>query len=150
MSVRVLCLVDAYLSASFYDTLAIYHGFIASPTGSLSSPSPLLLSAICTAASSRSSSVRRTAKNQTNSSSIWSQLFDKALLRLLNDTRDKTWDDVVGLCIAMTWYWKADGSTSGLIYGCYLATLTPHLADVRSRRVWDFLQVRCAHHLALC
>ena len=118
---------------SFYDTLAIYHGFIPSPQ--VTSPSPLLLAAITAAAAKR-------CPDQTVSDrDVWVALFDRALLRLLSETREKTWDDVVGLCIARTWFWKADGATSGLIYGCFMTTLSPQLADMRGRRVWDFLQV---------
>ena len=50
----------------------------------------------------------------------------------------------MGLGIARTWFWKADEITSGLIYGAFVETLTPAMADVRSRRVWDFLEVRFA------
>jgi hypothetical protein len=61
---------------------------------------------------------------------------------LMYEIRPKTWDDVVGLGIARTWFWKADEITSGMIYGAYLETLSPTLADGgRSRRIWDFLEV---------
>jgi hypothetical protein len=51
------------------------------------------------------------------------------------------WDDVVALCIARTWFWEGTAATSGLIYGHFLSTLNPNTADLRSQRVWNFLQV---------
>lgn len=56
-------------------------------------------------------------------------------------TVPKTWDDVVGLGIARTWFWKADEITSGLVYGAFVETSTPDRGDFRDRRVWDFLEV---------
>lgn len=72
---------------------------------------------------------------------MWEELFRRALVRLLYEVRPKSWDDVVGLGIARTWFWKADEITSGLIYGSFVETSAPTLGDVRSRRVWDFLEV---------
>ncbi|ORY35924.1 hypothetical protein BCR39DRAFT_513110 [Naematelia encephala] len=131
----------ALLWEYFYDTLAIYHGFVAGL--SVDSPSPLLLAAIATAAAKRSTG--ELALHQ----AAWLQLFERALIRLLSDTSEKTWDDAVGLCIARTWFWKADVTTSGLILGTYMATLAPNTVDVRSRRVWDFLQITALSQAAL-
>lgn len=75
---------------------------------------------------------------------IWEELFQRALIKLLYEVRPKSWDDVVGVGIARTWFWKADEITAGLVYGCFVETTVPTEADVRSRRVWDFLEVRTA------
>lgn len=123
-----------HVGYSFHASLGIFHGFTASPESG--TPSPLLFSAIVTAAAKRYD-VALIAPI-----SAWEDLFQKALLRLMYEIRPKTWDDVVGLGIARTWFWKADEITSGMIYGAYLETLSPTLADGgRSRRIWDFLEV---------
>jgi hypothetical protein len=118
---------------SFYEHLAIYHGFI--PHSQPETPSPLLLASIAAASAQRATgSLALHAKT-------WIELFHRAVSSLLSEVCERTWDDVVGLCIARTWYWKSNPATSGLIYGQFLATLSPASADVRSRRVWDFMNV---------
>ena len=122
------------LTASFYDTLAIFHGFIAFP--SITTPSPLLFTAITAAAAKRAAGRVKTDPSR------WEKLYRRALSRYLFETQERrSWDDVVGLGIARTWFWKADATTSAIVHGAFVATLSPLSADARSRRVWDFLQV---------
>jgi hypothetical protein len=117
----------------FYESLAIFHGFTAS--SDTDTPSPLLFSAVVTASAKRFTGTLSTPVEH------WEELFQRALIRLLYITVPKTWDDVVGLGIARTWFWKADEITSGLIYGSFVETTTPNQNDYRNRRVWDFLEV---------
>lgn len=123
----------------FYASLAIFHGFTAS--SELDAPSPLLFSAVVTA-----SAKRYTGPTLSTPVGRWEELFQRALVRLLYITVPKTWDDVVGLGIARTWFWKADEITAGLIYGSYVETRTPNQKDARDRRVWDFLEMTTVSH----
>ncbi|EJT45131.1 hypothetical protein A1Q2_05127 [Trichosporon asahii var. asahii CBS 8904] len=123
---------------SFYDSLAIFFGFTASteqPT-----PSPLLFSAVVTAAAKRFSDRLSTPADR------WEELFKRSLIRLLYITVPKTWDDVVGLGIARSFFWKADEITAGLIYGGFVETATPNQSNQRDRRVWDFLEMTSVSH----
>jgi hypothetical protein len=113
--------------------LAIFHGFTASPE--LTTPSPLLFASIVTTAS------KRYPRELSTSPGIWEELFQRSLIKLLYEVRPKSWDDVVGVGIARTWFWKADEITAGLVYGSFVETTVPTGSDVRSRRVWDFLEV---------
>lgn len=122
----------------FYDSLAIFFGFTASteqPT-----PSPLLFSAVVTAAAKRFSDRLSTPADR------WEELFKRSLIRLLYITVPKTWDDVVGLGIARSFFWKADEITAGLIYGGFVETATPNQSNQRDRRVWDFLEMTSVSH----
>ncbi|ORX36022.1 hypothetical protein BD324DRAFT_518837 [Kockovaella imperatae] len=132
----------ALLWEDFYSSLAIFHGFIAGPM--ITAPSPLLLTAIAAASSARSSESSTLSRHP-----IWVGLFERALASFLAGTRTRSWDDPVALCIARTWFWTADCSTTGLIYGAYLSTLSPSSADLRSRRVWDFILITAASHSVL-
>lgn len=114
--------------------MAIYHGFTASTD--LASPSPLLFTAVVTA------SAKRFTSRLTTPVERWEELFQRALVRLLYIEVPKTWDDVVGLGIARTWWWKADEMTAGLAYGAFVETATGgQNSSFRDRRVWDFLEV---------
>lgn len=123
---------------SFYDSLAIYHGFTASTE--LATPSPLLFSAVVTASAKRFTGHLATPVER------WEELFQRALIRLLYITVPKTWDDVVGLGIARTWWWKADEMTAGLAYGAFVETATGGQNSFRDRRVWDFLELTTISH----
>ena len=119
--------------SSFYNSLAIYHGFVAGLT--VTAPSPLLLTAIAAAATARWADQHVNARH-----ALWKDLFHQALTDVITGG-PKSWDDAVALCIARTWFWTADSTTTGLIYGTFIDTLSPSTADLRSRRVWDFMQV---------
>ncbi|CAK9786464.1 hypothetical protein CC85DRAFT_329561 [Cutaneotrichosporon oleaginosum] len=129
----------AVLWEYFYDSMAIFHGFTASTE--LATPSPLLFTAVVTA-----SAKRLTGRRMRTPVERWEELFQRALVRLLYVTVPKTWDDVVGLGIARTWFWKADEITSGLVYGAFVETSTPDRGDFRDRRVWDFIEMTTVSH----
>ncbi|BEJ11155.1 hypothetical protein CspHIS471_0105770 [Cutaneotrichosporon sp. HIS471] len=129
----------AVLWEYFYDSMAIFHGFTASTD--LATPSPLLFTAVVTA-----SAKRLTGRRLRTPVEMWEELFQRALVRLLYVTVPKTWDDVVGLGIARTWFWKADEITSGLVYGAFVETSTPDRGDFRDRRVWDFIEMTTVSH----
>ncbi|GMK54671.1 hypothetical protein CspeluHIS016_0112570 [Cutaneotrichosporon spelunceum] len=129
----------AVLWEYFYDSMAIFHGFTASTE--LATPSPLLFTAVVTA-----SAKRLTGRRLRTPVELWEELFQRALVRLLYVTVPKTWDDVVGLGIARTWFWKADEITSGLVYGAFVETSTPDRGDFRDRRVWDFIEMTTVSH----